>query len=219
MQQFDAGAGREHLHRDMQRAVGTGGAVGNLPRALLGVIDKILQRLPRRRGRHREQGRIGQHARDRRELRDFVGHRPVEQPVGLGQYRQRRQCHQQRVAVGLGARRLRIADRAAGAAGAVVDDDGLAEDFLQRRRHRPRREIGLAAGRKRHDHGDVAGRIGLREGGIRERGLRQRQRRSSLQQFAAVHRQFSPQRFCFGCWCNDPNRNPSGGQKRAYSRR
>ena len=56
----------------------------------------------------------------------------------------------------LGARRVRIADRSTAAAGAVVDDDGLAEDPLQRLRHGTRREIGLPAGRERHDHGDVA---------------------------------------------------------------
>jgi len=71
------------------------------------------------------------------------------------------------VAVRLGARRRRIADRSPAAASAVVDDDGLAENPLQRQRHRPRRQIGLAAGRKRHDHGDVPrGVWALRESGI-----------------------------------------------------
>ena len=71
------------------------------------------------------------------------------------------------MAIGLGARRRRIADRTTATAGAVVDDHGLAENPLQRLRDRPRRQIGLAAGRKWDDHGDVAGGIwGLREGGM-----------------------------------------------------
>ena len=148
----------------MQRAVRPGRAIGDLARPLLRILDEILRRLPRRRGRHREQRGIGQHARDRHELRHFVGDGTVEQPVGFGQHRERGQRHQQRVAVGLGARRRSIADRSAGATGAVVDDDGLAENPLQRHRDGTRRKISLTAGRKRHDHGDVAHRIGLREG-------------------------------------------------------
>jgi len=39
---------------------------------------------------HRQQRRIGEHARDRRELRDFIGRRTVEQPVGFRQHGERR---------------------------------------------------------------------------------------------------------------------------------
>ncbi len=154
MQQLDAGACREHFHRDMQRAVGPRRAVGNFARALPGIVDKILQRLPRRRGRHRQHGGIGQHPCHRCELRHFISHRTIEQPIRLRQHSQRRQCHQQRIAVRFGARRLGVADGSTGAAGAVVHHHRLAQDALQRQRHRPRREIGLAAGRERHDHGD-----------------------------------------------------------------
>jgi hypothetical protein len=62
------------------------------------------------------------------------------------------------MAIGLGARRRGIAEHSTGA-GPIVDDDRLAENSLQRRRDRPRGEIGLPARRKRHDHGDVARRL------------------------------------------------------------
>jgi hypothetical protein len=71
--------------------------------------------------------------------------------------------------------------------------DRLAQDSFQRQCHRPSREVGLAAGRKRHDHGNIARRpCGLRKCGIRQSSLRQRQRRGSLQKFTSIHRQFSP---------------------------
>src|SRR4051812_36303951 len=96
----------------------------------------------------------------------------------------------------LGARGRRIADRATATAGAVVDDHGLAKDPLQRLRDRSRGEIGLAAGREWHDHGDVArGVWALREGGVGERGVRQRQCGGGLEKFAAVHWWFLPEQF------------------------
>ena len=64
--------------------------------------------------------------------------------------------------VGFGARRRHDPDRTAGAARAVVDHDRLAEDFLKRRRDRAGGQIGLTAGRKRHDQGDVSRRPSLR---------------------------------------------------------
>ncbi len=91
------------------------------------------------------------------ELRHLIGDGTVEQAVGLGHNRQRRQRHQQRVAVRLGARGGRIADRSAGASSAIVHDHGLAENALQRQRDRTRRKIGLSAGGKRDDHGDGGG--------------------------------------------------------------
>src|SRR5258708_5102804 len=95
--------------------------------------------------------------------------------------------------IGLGARCRRIADRTTATAGAVVDDDGLAEDPLQRLRDRPRREIGLAAGREWDDHGDVARGIwALREGRVGERGVRQRKCGGGLEKFAAVNWWFLP---------------------------
>jgi hypothetical protein len=143
-----------------------------------------------------EQRRTGEHARDRRELRNFVGDGPVEQPIGLGQDRERRQRHAQCIAVGLGARGLRVADRSAGAAGAIFDDDRLSQDPFQGRRHRPRRKIALAAGRKRHDYRDVSGRVAsLRERRVGKQGFRARQRGGSPQAFTAAHRQLPP--LCF----------------------
>jgi hypothetical protein len=58
--------------------------------------------------------------------------------------------------------------------------DRLAQDSFQRQCHRPSREVGLAAGRKRHDHGDIARRPRtLRECGIEE-CMSQRQHRGRL---------------------------------------
>ena len=72
-------------------------------------------------------------------------------------------AHQDGVAVGIGAHRPGRAGGAAGA-GDVLHDDLLAE----RARHvvggDARGDVGRAAGRKRHDQRDRAGRIGLRAG-------------------------------------------------------
>ena len=54
------------------------------------------------------------------------------------------------------------------------------------------KKIGLPAGRKRHDHGDVAGGIGgLRQCDIRKQSLRQRQRTRRPEKFASVHNAIS----------------------------
>jgi len=121
----------------------------------LGIVDEFLQRLPRpleRRHPREQASDRREHACDRRELRGLsIGDGPVEQAGRpSGQHRRARDSViKQRVARSAsGARGLRVADRSAGAAGRrVVDDDGLADDPLQRQRHRPRpRRSALAAG-------------------------------------------------------------------------
>src|SRR5439155_22038922 len=67
---------------------------------------------------------------------------------------------EQRVAVGRGARRLRGADAAAGAA-PVFGDDRLAEELAQRGRDRARDEIARATGRERDDQTNRLGWITL----------------------------------------------------------
>jgi hypothetical protein len=68
---------------------------------------------------------------------------------------------------------------AASAAGAIVDDDGTAEDFLEGGRDRARGQVGLPAGRERYDHRDGAiGPILLRPDGrdpTKRRGGQKRQ--------------------------------------------
>jgi hypothetical protein len=137
--------------------------------------------------------------------------------VGLGQHRERGQRHQQRVAVGLGARRRGIADGSTATAGAVVDDDRLAEDSLQRLCDGARRKIRLAAGRKRHDHGDVARGIGLRESRARQH-RQQRQCGSRAQDIASIHGRFPPV-FLFRCQPSVTVRKnkPRGGINEALS--
>jgi hypothetical protein len=65
------------------------------------------------------------------------------------------------------------AQRAVGAR-AIVDDHRLLEAFGQFRGDQPRRDVGGAAGRERHDHADVAfgirGALRDRRGGGHERG-------------------------------------------------
>jgi len=73
---------------------------------------------------------------------------------------------------------------------------GLPRIFSSASANRPCRKIGLAAGRKRHDHGDIARRPWpLRECGVRQRGLRQRQRGGNFQKLTSVHRLVSPRGF------------------------
>src|SRR5438270_22226 len=91
--------------------------------------------------------------------------------------------------VGLGARRLRIANRAAATAGSVVDDDGLAENPLEHGCDGTRGEICLSAGRKRHDHRNVAAGIdALCERSANYQTLCDRQAGSGEQKVASLHR-------------------------------
>ena len=71
--------------------------------------------------------------------------------------------HADRVAVGCCRRDRRMADDAA-AAGPVHDIDRNAQLLLHQAADDPRRRIGAAAGRPRHDHGDRPLRIGRRRG-------------------------------------------------------
>ena len=83
---------------------------------------------------------------------------------------------QQRVAVRRRAGHRLRRDVAAGAA-AVLHHEALLEAVGELGRDQPPDDVGEAAGRERHDHGDVLRRIGLRRGRLRE--SRQRPRRRS----------------------------------------
>jgi hypothetical protein len=161
----EAGIGVEHLHGDVECAVRARRTVGNLSRPRPGVGGEFRDILPRRAGVDGEQGRIGQHPRDGNELVDLVLRLTPHDAVRLRQHGQRGQGHQQCMAVGIGFRDGGIAERAAGTA-AIVHDDGLAEQLLQRLGDRSGGEIPLPARRKRHDHADVLrGPGGLADGG------------------------------------------------------
>ena len=91
-----------------------------------------------------------------------------------------------RVAVGRRAREPADADRAAGAAD-VLDDHRLAQQRPHALGQNAGRHVGRAARRERHDHGDLARRVGLRQ---RARGAGQgRGQRDGNHQF--FHRTFS----------------------------
>ena len=137
VEQLDVRRRGEDLHRHVQRAVDARRAV--VDRAGLGLrrVDQVLQRLVGTVAAHHQHGGIGADQRDRRELVELVGRRPALQAVGHRQHRDRRQRHQDRVAVGRRARGLRGADRAAGA-GLVHHHDRL----LQELAHHVRRPAG-----------------------------------------------------------------------------
>ena len=79
-----------------------------------------------------------------------------------------------------GRKSLRCAD----CAGAVFNDDGLADFFTQLLRQGPRQNIIGATGRKKHNHPDRFGRVAL---GQRERRRQTGQNAGSQNQIATFH--------------------------------
>ena len=116
-----------------------------------------------------------QHVRRAAEIRDVreIAHRVVADVLvhRRPDHDDRDARHHQRVAVGLGAGH-RFRHRDAAAARPVLDHELLAEGLAQRLAVEPRRGVGGAAGRKRHDDAHVPGRPILRNGSCRkpERG-------------------------------------------------
>jgi hypothetical protein len=160
MHHLQPGRMQEHFHRQMHGSEIAGGAVGNLARVVAHRGDELVERLPGRRLLHRQQRRIGEHARERHELVDLVGGGLALQLVGLRDHRERRQRDHQRVAVGLGARHIGMADSAARTA--LVLDHHVAPELLgEMCGKRAAGEIGGPARRKRHDDRDGARRPGL----------------------------------------------------------
>ncbi len=158
VQRLDAGTRREHLHRDMQCSVGARTSHRDLSRTLLGVVDELPQRLPRRRGRHRQQRRIGEHARHRRELRRF-SRRPDDQTAGRPPAAPRARTASSAACSrpGLSARGLRIADQSTRSASAIVDDHRACSGSAPAPAPpgAPRGRLGRRPG-KRYDHRDIA---------------------------------------------------------------
>ncbi|MNN37561.1 hypothetical protein D3C81_1515150 [compost metagenome] len=94
-------------------------------------------------------------------LRRVVGQLRIQRHA----YRVRaRRDHASRVAIGNGPRHVARPERAAGPA-AIVDHHRLPEFALQQRLDRTNHEVGTAAGRKWHHHGDGLRRPGFRMGG------------------------------------------------------
>ena len=142
----------------MRRAVEAGGAEDDLARLLLGVVDEVLEGLPRRVGADHQHGRIGIDARDARELIARVVRRAPEELVDLGQDGDADERHEHGIPVGLAARRGLVTHRAR-RAGLVDHDHRLLQQALEHRGYRARGIVGEAARRERHDHRHGARRI------------------------------------------------------------
>ena len=130
-------------------------------RAGLGLllVDQLPDRVHRDVDVADQRGRHQRDQRDRREvLERIVGELAVEERV---HHQRAVDRHQQRVAVGAGLGDRLRADDGVGA-GAVVDDDLLAEVLAHLLADQPAEEIGRPARRERHDQRDLARRIGLR---------------------------------------------------------
>ena len=132
----------------MRDRAGAGRAVVQPARAGLGGGDDLAAGSPRLlRVDHQDDRALGEQP-DRREALQrvvagvLVDHR-ADDLAG-------RATHQQRGAVGLGARRFAGAQRVAGAA-PVVDDEALAEPGRELLGQQPRHHVDHAAGDRRHD--------------------------------------------------------------------
>ena len=137
--------------------------VAQLARIGLAVGDELGDGLRRNvRVNHQHEGQVAG-TRDRRKVLHRIVGQALEQ-IGIGRMRGVGR-HQQRVAVGRGARDIGRRDHAVGAR-LVLDDDADAERLRQMLRDQPRRGVGAAAGRKRQHQRDVAARpiVGLRGG-------------------------------------------------------
>src|SRR6185436_14456370 len=105
-----------------------------------------------------QHGGVGRDERDRRKIRQLVRRGLAVDGVGHREDRNRRQRHEDGVAVGRGLRRRRGSDRTA-RAGAVHHQHRLLECLYHRRRERTADDVGHATRRERRDHRDWFCRI------------------------------------------------------------
>ncbi|MNY02519.1 hypothetical protein D3C86_1350910 [compost metagenome] len=151
----------EHLGRQMAGVAVAGRCETELARMALAIGDQFGNGVGGRAQRRGDQHGQGGDERYRREvLARVVGQRGIQAGVdGV-----RRQHHQQRVAVGLGARELGGGDRAARAR-LVFQHHRLAPLLLQFGAQRAGQHVGAAAGRIRNQQGD--GLVGVGGRGVR----------------------------------------------------
>ena len=144
-----AGLLLEQLAGEVLRRGGARRAEGELAGLALGELDQLLQRIGLQRRVRDDQVRAEDRVGDRRKVLDRI-------MVELGVHRRRDHVdvgvHEQRVAVGRGARHVVGADQAA-AAGAVLHDH-LVERVRHDRGHRARGQVHRAAGGERDDQID-----------------------------------------------------------------
>ncbi len=151
----------------MQGAIEARRAEDDLVRTCLGVVDEFLERLPGLLVVDHEHARICHEARERDEVRIGEFRLAPKQPVDLGEAADRGDVGEERIAVRLGVGGDLRPDLA-GCARLRVDHHRLLHDRLEHGGKGPRHHVGGAAGRKRVDDGDGAGRIGV----LRERRAR-----------------------------------------------
>ena len=170
---------------DMRGRTGAAGRVHHLALVGLGVGDELLEVVRRQvlLG-HQQQRRVGDEGHRLEIVRRVIGRLLVHRVADrMGADRGE---HEQ-VAVG---RRLRHPQRAGHAAAArlVLDHDGLAQRFGQRRLQNAGERVHRPAGGERHHHGQRAARPVLRLGGRchRERGKEQGQAERHCQEFLPV---------------------------------
>ena len=166
MLHLDAGADLDQLAGELRRGADAGAGPVHLAVGRLRLLEEFLHRLDRRLRRHHEHvGRGADHHQRHEVLERIVGRRRIEARIdheGAG-------ADQQGVAVRRHAGDRGGRDVAAGAA-AVLDDHRLAERFAERRVDDAGGDVGAAAGREAHHHGDLPVRI------LRLRGERREQR-------------------------------------------
>ncbi len=146
----DLGAAGEEQRggREMGVAAGAGIADAQLAGIGLGVIDELLQRLPRRVGAHRDHRRLDAHPRD------GVERLVVErQDAGVIVGRDRVRVPDDGVAVRLLLLDVAVADRAP-AAGAIHHRHRHAQRFRHALSEIARGDVGSAAGAEHHRHLD-----------------------------------------------------------------
>ena len=152
----------EHLGRQVDRAAGAGGRIGQLAGVRLRMGDQFRHALHRQRRAHHQHVGHRVDLGDRREgRRHVVGHVAEQETV----HRQRAGRTQDQGMAVRGRLHAEVGTRVAATARPVVDEDGLAERLGQRRHRHARDHVGDAAGAERNDHADRTVRIGtLREG-------------------------------------------------------
>ncbi|MNL34642.1 hypothetical protein D3C87_1566250 [compost metagenome] len=158
MHHLDPGSVLQHFHRHMHRAVDARGSIAELAGLAFGRGDEFLQSLVRRVRTHHQHSGIRRDPRDRHELVQFIGRFAFQKAIRRGQDRNRRQAHQQRVAIRFGSSGLTDADGAPCAA-LILNDDRSAQLGTDRLSQRPCDGVGDAAGRERHHHRDGAVRV------------------------------------------------------------
>ena len=148
----------EELAGNVLRGAGAGRPVVDLARVGLGIGDEFGDRLGGDRRMHHDD--VGQ-PRGADNRRDVPNEVETEIAVERGIDRVRGHDLQQRVAIG-GRSGDRLGPDVAAGAGAVLDDELLAEAIRQPLTHQPRLDVGGSAGGKADDDAHRPGRIGLR---------------------------------------------------------